>query len=957
MALTRLHAFKQQIAPFLPESALIEDYSRRYAYGTDASFYRLIPELIVLVSNQNQARQVIIAANEQQIPITFRAAGTSLSGQAITDSVLVLLCDSWSKFEIIDDADAIRLQPAIIGARVNQVLAPFGKKIGPDPASINSCKIAGMAANNSSGMCCGVAQNSYHTVKDMTLIFADGTVLNTADNQSCNAFLQSHSSWVDELMNLVDSVKQNPDLSERIAHKYRLKNTTGYGLNALLDFSDPIEIIKHLIIGSEGTLAFIADITYHTVVEHKYKHTGFFIFDDISKVCELVQRLSELDVAAVELLDKRALMSVSEHAIMPKEVTNYPEQAAALLIELRAENAEALDALTKITEQLLAQFKQSQLAAIEFSADSARNAALWNIRKGTFPAVGAVRETGTTVIIEDVAFALDKLAEGVNALHQLFIKYGYDEAIIFGHALAGNLHFVFTQAFDTHEQVSRYEQFMADVANLVAVELKGSLKAEHGTGRNMAPFVATEWGDDGFSVMVALKALFDMQNILNPGVIINHDKNAHTQHLKVMPKSDDIIDTCIECGFCEVVCPSKGLTLTPRQRITLWRHRTELHNQLLTTDDLASKQKLNQKLSVIEADFKYLGIDSCAATGLCGLKCPVGINTGEFIKSLRAEQVSSSKVARSLSRFASKHFAVVASGARFGLSVMQVLEKAIGSSNLRNLSKPANKLLGTPLYYSAWPRAEQPINRKRQQPQQAKKLVYMPSCASRVFAADKLADDKRPLLDVIFSLAAKAGYEVVIPKQADSLCCGMPFASKGFNQESKNKSEQLLTKLEALSNNGLYPIVFDASPCALTTLNAAQNTALKIYESADFAAQYLLPNLQVTPVNEPVMLHVTCSSKRLGKEQSLVSLAKACSNEVIIPADIECCGFAGDKGFNLPELNSNALKTLKQQVPKNCSRGVSNSRSCEIGLTEHSGISYQSILYLLDKQSHAIPQA
>ena len=285
---------------------------------------------------------------------------------------------------------------------------------------------------------------------------------------------------------------------------------------------------------------------------------------------------------------------------------------------------------------------------------------------------------------------------------------------------------------------------------------------------------------------------------------------------------------------------------------------------------------------------------------------------------------------------------------------MQVFEKAIGSSNLRSLSKPANKLLGTPLYYSAWPRAEQPINRKLQQPQQAKKLVYMPSCASRIFAADKLADDKRPLLDVIYSLAAKAGYEVILPKQADSLCCGMPFASKGFNKESKNKSEQLLTELEALSNNGQYPIVFDASPCALTTLNAAQNKALTIYESADFAAQHLLPNLQVTPVNEPVMLHVTCSSKRLGKEQSLVSLAKACSNEVIIPADIECCGFAGDKGFNLPELNGNALKTLKQQVPKNCSRGVSNSRSCEIGLTEHGGISYQSILYLLDKQSHAI---
>lgn len=954
MALTRLHAFKQYITPFLPESALIEDYSRRYAYGTDASFYRLIPELVVLVSNQKQAKQVISAANQHNVPITFRAAGTSLSGQAITDSVLVLLCDSWSNFEILDNADAIRLQPAIIGARVNQVLAPYGKKIGPDPASINSCKIAGMAANNSSGMCCGVAQNSYHTLKDMTLIFADGTELNTADEHSCQRFLSTHSDWVNELMNLVASVKQNAALSELITHKYRLKNTTGYGLNALLDFSDPIDIIKHVIIGSEGTLAFIADITYHTVIEHSHKHTGFFIFDDINKVCELVQRLSELDVAAVELLDKRALMSVAEHAIMPKNVADYPEHAAALLIELRAEDAHTLNELTHATQLLINEFSESALATIAFSADSVRNAALWNIRKGTFPAVGAVRETGTTVIIEDVAFALDKLALGVNALHQLFIKYGYDEAIIFGHALAGNLHFVFTQAFDTKQQVTRYEQFMADVANLVAVELKGSLKAEHGTGRNMAPFVATEWGDDGFAVMVKLKQLFDPKNILNPGVIINADKNAHTQHLKTMPKSDDIIDTCIECGFCEVVCPSKGLTLTPRQRITLWRHRTELHSALQAADDLKTKQQLNQKLTVIENDFKYLGMDSCAATGLCGLKCPVGINTGEFIKSLRAEKTATNKLTRSLAAFASKHFAVMAGGARLGLNVMQVLEKAIGTNNLVSLTKPAHRLLGTPLYFSAWPRAEQPINCHVKQKPQHKKMVYVPSCAGRVFAADKGSDDTRSLVEVMHSLAAKAGFEVIIPKQPDSLCCGMPFASKGLNKEFKNKSEQLLTELIDCSNNGEYPIVFDASPCALTTLNAAKNTQLTIFESADFATEQLLAHLQVTQTSEPIMLHVTCSSKRLGKEQSLVTLAKACSSDVIIPADIECCGFAGDKGFNLPKLNANALKTLKQQVPKNCNRGVSNSRSCEIGLTEHSGISYQSILYLLDKQSSTV---
>ncbi|WP_404343382.1 FAD-binding and (Fe-S)-binding domain-containing protein [Pseudoalteromonas mariniglutinosa] len=944
-----LEKFKQQITTSLTKQAIIDDYSRRYAYGTDASFYRLVPELIVVVANQKEAQAVIKAAAAQQVTITFRAAGTSLSGQAISDSVLVLLSDKWSNYEIQQQGAVIRLEPAIIGARANQVLAPFGRKIGPDPASINSCKIAGIAANNSSGMCCGVAQNSYHTVKDMTLIFADGYVLNTRDAKSCEQFLQTHSALVTELLALVASVKSNPSLSQRIAHKYRLKNTTGYGLNALLDFNDPIEIIKHLMIGSEGTLAFIADITYHTVIEHSHKASGFYIFDDISQVCELVKSLSHVDVAAVELLDHRALLSVAEHTIMPEGVARFPSHCAALLIEVRAENDATLLQLQQQVSELIRDYQASLLAEIAFSQQVSQNEALWNIRKGTFPAVGAVRDNGTTVIIEDVAFELDMLAVGVKKLQQLFDHYGYDEAIIFGHALAGNLHFVFTQAFDQPAQITRYEQFMHDVAQLVAVELKGSLKAEHGTGRNMAPFVATEWGDDGYAVMVKIKQLFDPQHILNPGVIINDDKQAHIQHLKSMPSSDALIDKCIECGFCESVCPSKGLTLTPRQRITLWRRRKELQTQIKHIDDIKQQHSLNRQLAAIEHDFQYLGIDSCAATGLCGMKCPVGINTGEFIKTLRAEKITHNKVAKTVAKFAAKHFAVLACSAKVGLTSMAKINHFVGVRTLRNITKPANKLLGTPLYYSAWPRGEQPIN-QFETIKAAYKVVYIPSCAGRIFAADAQSEDRRSLTQVMFSLANKAGIELVIPQQINELCCGMPFQSKGFNSEFEIKSKQLLTVARKLSKNGQYPIVFDASPCALTS-STMSDDSLTILDSSEFALQYLLPKLVVEQQTEPVMLHVTCSSKRRGKEPQLVALTKACAQQVIIPSDIHCCGFAGDKGFHLPALNANALNTLKSQVPSNCTQGVSNSRTCEIGLTEHSGISYQSVLYLLDKQS------
>ncbi|MEP3829539.1 MAG: FAD-binding oxidoreductase, partial [Lentilitoribacter sp.] len=392
----------------------------------------------------------------------------------------------------------------------------------------------GIAANNSSGMCCGVHQNSYHTVADMTIIFADGTELNTASEQSCAAFLSNHQPLVDKLLALSASINNNDALKQKVVQKYRLKNTTGYGINALIDFTDPIEIIKHLMIGSEGTLGFIADITFHTVDDNPFKSSGFFIFDNTNLACKLVEQLAELDVNAVELLDKRALMSVAEHDIMPRDIASFADDSVALLIEIQEPSAQLLTDKVALVTQKITKFEHALVADIAFDNDPLRNQKLWNIRKGTFPAVGAMRDSGTTVIIEDVAFPLPSLANGIAELHRLFQQFGYSEAIIFGHALAGNLHFVFTQAFDSQEKIQRYDAFMGAVADLVAVQLKGSLKAEHGTGRNMAPFVELEWGADAYQVMTALKSVFDPNSILNPGVIINSDDKVHIKDLKVM---------------------------------------------------------------------------------------------------------------------------------------------------------------------------------------------------------------------------------------------------------------------------------------------------------------------------------------------------------------------------------------------------------------------------------------
>ncbi|WP_165313636.1 FAD-binding and (Fe-S)-binding domain-containing protein [Vibrio ziniensis] len=929
-----IEVLKSQIA----EERIITQEAKRLAYGTDASFYRLIPEAVLRLNSLEEVVFAIKSCEKLSLPFTFRAAGTSLSGQAVSDSVLITLTDDWRKHQILDEGEKIRLQPGVIGADANKYLAPFQRKIGPDPASINTCKIGGIAANNASGMCCGTAQNSYQTVDNMKVVFADGYILDTSDKKSVETFKQHRSDIVNGLQTLRNETLANQALHERIKYKYRLKNTTGYSLNALVDYEDPIDILKHLFIGSEGTLGFIAEITYNTVIEHTHKASALLVFSDIEQASQAVTRLKQSPVAAVEMMDGRAMRSVADKAGMPDFIKSLDLEAAALLIESHASHHKALQHQCGQVMEMLKDFKI--IESVPFTSDANTVSTLWGIRKGMFPAVGAVREVGTTVIIEDVAFPIENLANGIRDLQQLFDKYQYQEAIIFGHALEGNLHFVFTQGFEQPEEIERYGAFMDEVADLVAVKYQGSLKAEHGTGRNMAPYVELEWGKEGYALMQKIKALFDPNGLLNPGVIINDDPKAHLNNLKLMPAADDLVDRCIECGFCEPVCPSRTLTLSPRQRIVLYRELQHRRKQ----GALDSADELNKV-------FEYQGLDTCAATGLCADRCPVGINTGDLVKKLRSAKYEKFTP---IALWTSEHFAATTAMTRSALKLNKVATNILGEKSVKSIVDGTRKLTRgkTPVWLAEMPLSNgYPLAKAAGDlPQREKKVVYMPSCASRSMGQQSDAADQRPLTEVTLSILNKAGYEVVLPDELNQQCCGMPYDSKGMNDIAKDKAHQLEEVLWKATQYGQYPVLMDTSPCAKRSLELFSKP-LKVYEPTGFVSQYLLEHLSITPKQETVMLHVTCSSRRMGLTNAMTNLAKACVNTVIVPEHIECCGWAGDKGFTTPELNAAAVHPLKEQVPEGCTRGFSDSRTCEIGLSHHSGITYQSILYLVDEVS------
>ena len=932
----------EDLRRFLPSERLINDPLRLLAYGTDASFYRLIPKLVVKLETENEVIHLLEALAPYGIPVTFRAAGTSLSGQSVTDSVLGVLAWGWKDCRIEDEGRTIVLQPGVIGGHANRMLAAHGRKIGPDPASIHSAMIGGIAANNASGMCCGTDQNSYRTLKSMRVVLADGSLLDTGSTESRDAFAKSRPDLLEGVKRLSEQVRGNPELSELIHRKYKIKNTTGYSLNALLDFEDPFEILEHLMIGSEGTLGFIAELTYHTVPEPAFKSTAFLLFPDLVEACDTVAGLRGKGVQAVELIDRSGLRSVENQSGAPESIRNLGDDACALLVECAAETENERSLKQAAVEKVLADC--SLLEPADFRTDPKESEALWKLRKGLFPSVGSVRETGSTVVIEDVAVQIESLAELAGSLQQLFRKHGYEKAVIFGHALEGNLHFVFTPDFNLPEEVKRYESFMDEVCELVAGKLAGSLKAEHGTGRNMAPFVEKEWGREAYALMKKIKQLFDPEKLLNPGVILNDNPRVHLENLKPLPEADPIIDKCIECGFCEIHCPSRDLSLSPRQRITAWRELKKLERD---GND-------GERATEMAKAYRYAGIETCATDGLCATSCPVGIDTGRLIKKLRHNRQSA--WSKKQADWIADNLAVISRAARVGLALADLSGSLLGRQNIAMLSQAAHRISGgrIPRWNAYLPRAAAGLPSLPDLPQvlpEGQEVIYLPSCLCRTLgpSADKR---DRSVPQTVLAVLQKSGCSVAYPPLPERLCCGMAFDSKGFKETGKRKLKELEEALEKATRSGEVPVLCDTSPCAqrmVTELPAH----LHVYDPVGFIYHFLLERLDLQPLEETVLLHPVCSVKKLGLETQLLEIGRRCAKKAVIPDDSDsgCCGFAGDRGITFPELNASALKGLREKVPEDCRKGYSSSRMCEVGLSHHSGITYQSLFSLLDAAS------
>jgi D-lactate dehydrogenase len=915
------------------------------AYASDASFYRLIPRAVVRPRSVDEIQALFRFSHEHRIPLTFRAAGTSLSGQAVTDGILIDVARYWRQVTVEDGGNKVRVQPGVIGGHVNHALRPYRKKIGPDPASINTCMMGGILANNSSGMCCGVSQNAYHTLDSLTLVLPSGTTIDTADPRADEILREREPQMAQGLLDLKDQIEARPVLAERIRSKYRMKNTTGYSLNALLDYDRPVEILRHLVIGSEGTLGFIAEAVLNTVPDLPVKYTGLLLFPDLYAACAAIVPLRDAGAVSLELMDRASLRSVEDQPGIPPSIKTLPEGASGLLAEFQCEHEK-----DRSTLEIQAREAVQGLQLIEpalFTHNPTEQAFLWKIRQGLFPSVGAVRQSGTTVIIEDVAFPIDRLADAAVELTGLFRKHGYDNAIIFGHAKDGNLHFVITPPFNDRAAVEHYARFIDDLVHLVVERYDGALKAEHGTGRNMAPFVEAEWGAEGLAIMKRLKALVDPTGLLNPGVIINPDPQAHISHVKSMPVVEDEVDKCIECGFCEPKCPSSDLTLTPRQRIVVRREIARLAESRSDVSLLAS----------LEAAFPYMALDTCAVDGLCATACPVGIDTGQLTKHFR--RLRHSPAAHARARRLAHNFAPVEGTMRFGLRMGHVVQSLLGTGVMTGITRAVRSVAGPS--FPQWSRDMPRPARSRLPTTEAggAYAVYFPSCISRVMGHLPGEPDAMTLMEAFVTLARRADLPVWIPGNVIGTCCGLPFSSKGFDHGHDVAVNRTIERFWEWSKDGRLPVVVDTSPCTyslatsrsmLTPQNQQKFDQLRILDSVVFVHDHLLPRLTLKQRAGSVALHPVCSVVKLNLAPQLEAIARACSEEITVPLHTGCCGFAGDLGFVFPELTESATRREAAEVRAGRHTGhFSSSRTCEIAMTRATGCAYRSYLYLVEQ--------
>ncbi|WP_086150048.1 FAD-binding and (Fe-S)-binding domain-containing protein [Cellulosimicrobium sp. KWT-B] len=962
-----------------PGLELRTDLLTRVAQAHDASHYLLRPEVVVRAHDRDGVVAAMREATRRGLPVTFRSGGTSLSGQASGAGVLVDTRTRFTRVEVLDGGERVRCEPGATLRLVNAHLLRHGRRLGPDPASEIACTIGGVVANNSSGMSSGTERTAYRTVEAMTVVLASGTVVDTGAPDADARLRAAEPAIHRGLAELRDRVRGSAAARTEIERQFSMKNTMGYSVNAFLDHDEPVKILEHLLVGSEGTLGWVADVTFRTVPLLAHAATTLLVLDSLEHATDALVPLVASGAEAIELLDAASLRVAAADPAADPSMRSLASGAGihrqtALLVEYRAATPEGLAPFQEAARDVVGSLAGSLAVPATVTTDAATRERLWRVRKGLYTAVAGARPAGSTALLEDVAVPVADLTATVRDLGALFERRGYGDAVTFGHAKDGNLHFMITPRLGDRAELDRYAAFSDDLVDLVLGH-GGTLKAEHGTGRIMAPFVRRQYGDELYAVMREVKRLLDPHGLLNPGVVLTDDDHEHLRNLKVESSAggDDaaLVDRCVECGYCEPGCPSRTVTTTPRQRIALLKE--------MAAAPPAERREL-------ERQYAYQGVATCAADSLCVEACPVGIDTGVVMKGHRAR--SQPRLVQRGGAAAAEHWGPVVTGLRAALGVVQALPTPL----VRVASDVARGVVGTDVV----PRvdADLPGPGPRRGTTAVvpdggatpARAVLFASCMGEVFApagaglpGGACGGDgaSRPVgAEAAFrALCERAGVGLVVPDGIGGLCCGTPWSSKGLPDGAAAMARKVVDALWVATREGELPVVCDASSCTHGLAETARHLTgtdprderardrfarLRVVDAVTFVRTDVLPGLAARGVDVAragdVVVHPTCATVHLGAVADLRAVAEAVAERATVPTAWGCCGFAGDRGMLHPELTAGATRAEADEVAHRAGTlpegrfdaYVSSNRTCEMGMSRATGEDYVHVLELLE---------
>ncbi|EGE45967.1 FAD-binding protein [Streptomyces sp. SID4928] len=936
---------RSELTALLGADKVLWKISDLVRYASDASPYRFLPRVVLVPEDLDDVSAILSYAHGKGREVVFRAAGTSLNGQAQGEDILVDVRRHWTGVEVLDEGARARIGPGTTVMRANITLARYGRLLGPDPASAIACTVGGVVANNASGMTAGTTRNSYRTLASLTFVLPSGTVVDTAAPAADEELARAEPGLCAGLLELKAEIQADEELTARIRAKYTIKNTNGYRLDAFLDGATPVEILRGLMVGSEGTFGFISEVVFDTLPLDRRISSALLFFPSLTAAAAAVPRFNEAGAIAVELMDGNTLRASVSVPGVPADWAALPRTTTALLVEFRAADEAGQEAFERAADAVVAGLDLVVPAVSvtnAFTRDAGTIAGYWKARKAFVTAVGGSRPSGTTLITEDFAVPPARLADACEALLELQQRHGFDAAVA-GHAAHGNLHFLL--AFDAAKpaDVERYDAFMQEFCALVVDRFDGSLKAEHATGRNIAPFLEREWGPRATALMWRTKQLIDPAGVLAPRIVLDRDPQAHLRGLKTIPKVEAVADPCIECGFCEPTCPSEDLTTTPRQRIVLRR-------EMMRQADGAPVET-----GLLDA-YGYDAVDTCAGDSTCKLACPVGIDTGAMMKGFRHRRHTPRE--ERIAALTAKNFRLVEASARRAVAVADAVGDRVGDRPLGALTRLARKAVRPDLVPEWLPRTPGAARRLPPTDRVGASAVYYPACVNRIFAGpDGVAG--LPLAEAVVAVSARAGKPVWIPEDVAGTCCATIWHSKGYDAGNRVMANRIVEAAWGWTAGGTLPLVVDASSCTLgiaeevvpylSADNRALHRELTVVDSLVWAAEELLPELTVFRTTGSAVVHPTCSMEHLGDVGQLRAVAEACADEVVVPDDAGCCAFAGDRGMLHKELTDSATAKEAAEVGLRAyDAHLSANRMCEIGMERATGRPYRSALIELE---------